>query len=198
MKILCACLLFALAGASEPALAQRQRAVEPVSAPDHHLPGMDGAPAYAKSIGGELWAAWSYRNGDEFDLAVSVLREGVWSEPSYFGAGDGDDQVEAAIVADSSGNLFVGWVVSSENADQGSVMVATRRAGSNRWSSPALIASGDSVASPALEIAGQQVVVAFRNKSGIDLVILNKTGLFGTDNGIIVDGPDPITRKKDK
>ena len=55
--------------------------------PTRYVPrSLDGAIVQIQNdVDGRGWSAWAYRNGAEYDLAVSVSTSpGVWSEPRFF------------------------------------------------------------------------------------------------------------------
>ena len=91
-------------------------------APHRYLAGSDGPLVQVSNPhDGRTWAAWAYRNGSEFDIAIShVDADGNWTEPVFVGRDDRRDQVQPAIAADEFGNVYLAW---SERAT-GRVMVS--------------------------------------------------------------------------
>jgi len=140
-------------------------------------------------LDGTLWAAWAYRNGAEYDLAVSCRDErGFWSEPTFIGEFDGLDQTQPALAADNWGNVYLAYT--EQRPDR--IMLTWLEAGTSVWSTPSPVTEPEVAAMyPALRAVGDRLVVAFR--SGRGLVILDLPLLEPALNGnIFNDGPDPV------
>jgi len=140
-------------------------------------------------VDGTLWAAWAYRNGAEYDIAVSCRdARGLWTEPTLIGVYDGLDQTEPALAADNWGNLYL--VYSEQRPDR--IMLTWLEPGTSAWSTPVrLTESGVLSTDPALRVVGDRLVVAFR--SGRALAILDLPLLSPVmSGGIFNDGPDPV------
>lgn len=145
-------------------------------------------------LDGRTWAAWGYRNGGEFDLALSFTTDGVsWSEPTLFGLDNASDQVEPTFALDPSGTLYLAFTDRGAKAIRLSVLPA----GGTQWSTPALLTNpllhGHS---PALAVVGDRLVVAFRSKQQ---VLLFDVPLFEQplETRGINDGPDPTGLTED-
>jgi len=167
-----------------------------VGAPSHplrYLPNsFDGAIVRAENtVDGRLWAAWSYRNGGEYDLALSVrTAPGVWSEPTLIGLDDGLDQRQPAMALDSRGAMYVAYADGT-----GAIRLIVLQPGGNQWSIPVTVASGEGgLSSPSLMVAGSALIVGYRDGAGVTL----RAVPLLTPNPVnelraIYDGPDPIT-----
>ena len=93
---------------------------------------------------GDVWAAWSYRNGAEYDIAVSVLVDGRWSEPTLLEAGSGRDEVEPALSVDKRGNLYLAYSTRREEA----VYLTVLPAGASQWSAEVPLSTAGESARP--------------------------------------------------
>ena len=64
------------------------------------------------SVRGVTWSAWAYRNGAEYDIAVSWLdSSGRWSEPELLGFDDDVDQRDPALLVDRNGVVYLAYQV---------------------------------------------------------------------------------------
>jgi hypothetical protein len=174
--------------AAAPALAGPTRGRD---LPHRYLPNsLDGRLEQITSpYDGRAWAAWSYRNGGEYDVAVSFRDEmGFWSEPLLLGEDDGRDQSDPVLAADIDGTVYMAYAERSPDR----IMLTWRLEGTDLWSNPTpLTANGLRAKDPALRIVGDRLVVAFR--SGRGLVILDMPLVDPVmDTDIFNDGPDPI------
>lgn len=182
------CLLFiasSLAGA-----ASRDRGL-----PHRYLPGsLDGNPAMLdNTFDGRTWAAWAYRNGIEYDLAVSIRGEdGFWTEPDFFGRGDGVHQEEPSLVVDREGTVYLAY----SERPTGRIMLTWFQRGAAGWSMPVELSAPDVRAvSPALRVVGDRLVVAFRSGRALTILDFPVVGeLMGT--AIFNDGPDPVESRE--
>lgn len=142
---------------------------------------------------GLRWAAWGYRNGAEFDVAIASSADGVWSEPTLIGLDDGIDQIAPSLAVAGDGAIHLVY------HERTSSRIVHRRLDpvSGQWSTPEIVASRRGVASPEVQVFGDRVVVAYRVGRRVELVDFSvATGIvFGT-NGV-QDGPDPFGNKKD-
>lgn len=158
--------------------------------PHRYLPGsLDGALVQVDNpVDGRTWSAWSYRNGGEYDLALSVSGgDEAWSEPIFIGLDDGRDQVEPALAVDAWGVVVLAWT----DRTSGQILASTLALGSDAWAAPvALTAPGVRAQAAALHIIGDDLVVAYRVGSRVEMIqrwIGHETA--GTNS--IYDGPDP-------
>jgi hypothetical protein len=161
--------------------------------PHRYLPGsLDGRLVEVTNpADGTLWSAWAYRNGAEYDLALSFRDElGFWSEPLLIGADDGLDQTQPALAADSRGNVYLAYT--EQRPDR--IMLCWLQAGTTTWSDPvALTELGIRAMYPALRVVGERLVVAFR--SGRGSVILDLPLLESVVGTSMNDGPDPVENR---
>jgi len=135
-----------------------------------------------------VWSAWAYRNGAEFDLALSTSNDGgaVWSEPILIGLDDGIDQADPAVVVDRNGTVFVAYAQGSPKQ----VMLTWRTAGATEFRAPmALTQPLERAGQPALRMIGDRLAVAVQGRSGIRILdfALENNGTLG-----FTDGPDPV------
>lgn len=138
---------------------------------------------------GRAWAAWAYRSGAQYDIALTTRDDaGLWSEPVFIGDGDGRDQVEPVLAADSSGNLYVAYT----DREEGRILLSSMRAGAGRWSAPMPVtAPGSGSHAPALRVVADRLVVAYRKGSDIVIIDLPLIGVGMSLNGL-GDHPDPV------
>ncbi len=171
-----------------------------VGAPSHplrYLPNsFDGAIVQAENtVDGRLWSAWSYRNGGEYDLALSVsTAAGVWSEPILIGLDDGLDQRQPAISIDSRGATYVAYTDGT-----GAIRLTALQPGGHLWSVPVTVAVETSrLSSPSLMVVGSTLIVGYRDGDSVSLRALPLLppqigGQIGNQVRAIYDGPDPTT-----
>ncbi len=158
------------------------------AAPPSHLSRTDGRIAAAVvPADGSTWAVWSYRQGAEYDVALSRRdsETGFWSAPSFFGLADGVDQLDPALVADASGNLYLAW------AESGRILLTVRATGAPEWTAPVSVAPGRLVGSPALRVVGDRLIVAFRHGADVEIHELPLLDLVFRGS-TIHDAPDPV------
>jgi hypothetical protein len=159
--------------------------------PHRYIPnGMDGRLDWITSpVDDTEWSTWAYRNGAEYDIAVSYRDEyGFWSEPLLIGEDDGRDQGEPVLAADRQGTIYVAYAERSPDR----IMITWLTVGSERWATPQpLTANGLRARTPALRVIGERLVVAFRSGRGLVIVDFPIVGPSVTAN-IFNDGPDPV------
>jgi len=159
--------------------------------PHRYIPhGMDGRLDWITSpADGTNWSTWSYRNGAEYDVAISFRGEyGFWSEPLLIGEDDGLDQGEPVLAADRQGTIYLAYAERSPDR----IMITWLTAGSERWSTPQpLTAVGLRARTPALRVIGERLVVAFRSGRGLVIVDFPIVGPT-IEPTIFNDGPDPV------
>lgn len=140
---------------------------------------------------GRTWAAWTYAQRGESDIAVSFLDDqGFWSEPVLLGAGDGVRQVQPAMVSDHNGHLYLAWT--EENS--GRVMLSALPYGMQDWGLPQAVRKDvkGRASSPALMIAAsRRLVVGFVLDGSVRLVELRLLPARLAMQGM-GDGPDPV------
>jgi len=137
-------------------------------------------------VDGRTWAVWSYRNGAEYDIAMSfVTASGAWSEPAFLGLDDGRDQIEPALVADTAGTLYLAYAELETNR----VLLSVLPAHGANWTQPVILAESALSRAPALRMVGDRLIVAYRAAEGIRIVDL--PSFSSGANQSIFDGPDP-------
>lgn len=142
---------------------------------------------------GVSWAAWAYRNGAEYDVAVSFDRgDGIWSEPTLIGQDDGRNQMEPSLTFDARGTLYL--VFTDRTSNQIMLTVLPRSATS--FATPiALTPIGQAAGNPAARVVGDRLVIGYRlGRTGVALVdvpLVDPGGSITTD-GSFTDGPDPV------
>lgn len=143
----------------------------------------------ANPIDGRTWSAWSYRDGAEYDIAISYLDgSGFWSEPSFLGRQDRRDQVQPTMIVDGSGHVYLAFA----DRAAGSVMLSVLAAGTDTWSEPLAVSDpGTRAFMPALSIVGTRLVIAYRSGTSIEIRDLPLLSTVFTGQGI-TDGPDPF------
>jgi hypothetical protein len=160
--------------------------------PTRYVPrSLDGEIVQVRNdIDGHAWSAWAYRNGAEYDLALSVsLIPGVWGEPRLLGLDDGLNQGQPAFSIDSSGNVYLAY-----SGGDGSVHVRALRAGSLTWSPAATLADERGrLSSPSLKVVGNSLVIGYRLGERVELATLPLLPSPAEVNTVasIYDGPDP-------
>ncbi len=159
--------------------------------PDGYHAGLDGKQTRTVTVDGKNWSAWAYRNGDEFDIAVSFQdSEGRWSDPSFIGMDDGVSQVEPQLTTDGAGNLYLVYA----ELDTGRVLMV-RKPRQHDWKSTAAVTpSGVEGRSPEAQVVGTKLVVAFRVRNMVSIVAVPLVPTRET--GAVDDGPDPIGRPR--
>lgn len=162
--------------------------------PHRYLPGgLDSGLVTASAPDtGRTWAAWSYRNGAEFDIALSVVEaEGPWSEPIFLGLHDGADQSRPALVVDPLGRFHVVF-----EDTRGRILLSSLPVGASEWSAPVAISEPQVTATePAARVIGDRLVIAYRAAGTIRLLDLTIEGETVGTRGLN-DGPDPVENKR--
>ena len=144
-------------------------------------------------VDGRIWSIWSYRNGAEFDLAISSNSAGIESDLQLVGLGDGLSQSQPALTIDAAGNVYLAYI-ERHGRGENRLLVSSLRYNRSTWSVPtALTETTPGIAMPALEVIGDRLVVAFRSDDGVDIVQLPL--LTQVILGNFTDGPDPISDK---
>jgi len=173
-------------------------AASPRELPHRYNPkSMDGRLTQVTSTtDGRAWAAWAYRSGAQYDIAVtSTDEDGYWSEPIFIGSNDGGDQVQPVMAGDVDGNVYLAFT----DRASGRILLATLSAGTDTWTAPiALTAPGSGASSPALRVVRDRLVVAYRSGRGIDMIDLPLAGIDGGfSSDTINDNPDPVEYRPD-
>lgn len=146
-------------------------------------------------VDGRTWAAWSYRSGAQYDLALAVQGElGRWSEPVFQGSGDGIDQVDPAFAVHASGLLVVAFA----EPERGRILISTLAPGSNSWTRPVPVASGDDLHAPSMLVLGDRLVVAYRSAEQVRIldIPIGGSSIAGTLG--FTDGPDTTGNRDDE
>jgi hypothetical protein len=142
-------------------------------------------------VNGRTIAAWSFRVGRQYDLALSIRDAGstVWSEPQIFGAADAFQQEQPALAVDVAGNVYVAYAV----RETGQIMLTTLREGADAFAAPIPVTTGTGRrGNPALRIVGARLIVAYRIGASIqiaDLPLLAPEQIRGNIGG---EGPDTL------
>jgi hypothetical protein len=161
--------------------------------PHRYTPGaLDQGLVQVAAPDGRIWAAWAYRNGAEYDIAVAVRdTEGIWSEPSLIGLDDGRSQIRPSLAVDADGNLYLAFA----ERRTGRILLTTRTE-LGAWAAPvAMTSPGSRSTSPRLQVVGSRLVLAF--STGDNVEILDLPLATPDRNGDeylrgFTDGPDPV------
>lgn len=152
--------------------------------------GYDGRPVVVSSpVDGREWAAWTYRNGTETDIAIATrVAGGDWTDPAFLGRNDRMDEAEPALAIDAAGHLYLSF----SSRQSGRVFLTALPAGARGWV-PFLAISPEGVRSgaPALRVVADRVVVAYRSGRSTAIVDFPLFGSRAGTNGI-QDGPDGV------
>jgi len=184
LATLCCCCLMALAVGETAA---RSRLFD---APHRFQPASQdlGLVQIANPVDGRIWAAWAFRDGDGYDIAVALMDEhGRWNEPTFLGRYDGKDQIDPTFVVHASGAMALAF---AEPAT-GRILISLLGSGGEQWSRPLPVASGADLGAPSLMILGDRLVLGYRSGDRVELRTMNlfvdAAGTFG-----FTDGPDPV------
>jgi hypothetical protein len=179
-----------------PAVAGERGKMRGAGTPQRYAPhALDGAIVQlTNAVDGRSWSAWAYRNGAEYDLALSFsTAPGVWSEPSFFGLDDGVDQRRPALAVDARGTLYVAY----DDGD-GTIVLRALRAGSNEWTPAVTVASqAGRFGAANLVVLGESLVVGYRDGDGVTMAVWPLLQPPGNSTSSIYDGPDPTGGMKD-
>ncbi len=142
------------------------------------------------SADGRDWAAWAYRSGAQYDIAlVHTDESGTWTEPVFLGADDGRDQVEPALAADANGNVYVAYA----DRSSGQVLLSTLIAGTETWTTPVALSAAQLRAhSPVLRVVRDRLVVAYRTDRAIEMIDLPLAEIERISLNGMTDGGDPV------
>jgi hypothetical protein len=168
-------------------------AASPRELPHRYNPNsMDGKlTQLTRATDGRTWAAWAYRSGAQYDVAVTSTDEnGYWSDPIFIGSNNDGDQVQPVMAGDVDGNVYLAYT----DRASGRIQLATLSAGTDRWT-PAipLTEPGSGASSPALRVVRDRLVVAYRSGRGIDMIDLPLAGIDGGFSSTTInDNPDPV------
>lgn len=130
--------------------------------PSRFVPALDGTPVIVDlGDGGRGIAAWAYRAGAEYDIAIAARDEaGFWGPPQFIGALDRIDQMEPSLAVDRLGNVYLAFSVRPASGLYLSILPA----GSTAWTAPVALAEADMRAmGPALRVVGDRLAVGFRS-----------------------------------
>ena len=158
--------------------------------PHRFIPSRDADLVQLRNaVDGRSVAAWTYRNGAETDIAVSVLSPtGLWTEPELIGTDDGEDQAQPALAVDSQGTLYLAYV----ERNGGRLMLTALTFGSKQWTRPVVVAQSErSVERPALLVsANRRLIAGYFDGQRVRLVELR---LIRPNSPVQMnDGPDPV------
>jgi hypothetical protein len=140
-------------------------------------------------LDGSVWAAWAWRDGAEYSIAISIQTDGVWSEPFFIGRDDGLNQISPALVFDHQGVAYLAWTVIPGKRVMIAMLPEEPQAGfATRTVSPEDIPSG----MPALTVVGNRLVLAFRTpqKTVLRTLPLYSSPEAGTRG--VQEGPDAV------
>jgi hypothetical protein len=156
--------------------------------PHRFLPSTDrGLIQATNPVDGSSWSIWSYRNGAEFDLAVSTLNDrGYWSEPTFIGSDDGLSQIQPAMVVTDQGVILVAYA----EVETGRVMLTGLIDGS--WTTPRRMSTeGTRARGPAMLLVGDQLIIAYVEGGATKMQRLSVNRGISTHTN---EGPDPVGR----
>ena len=172
-------------------------AAGPRTLPHRYVPrSLDGdLTSIVRTTDRASFAAWSYRSGAEYDIAVSRTDDtGRWNEPQFFGANDGVDQIEPALTADGKGNVYLAY----SDPSFGGIRVVALRADGSSWREPLALqpqAAGSRYSSPALLVVGDHLIVAFAAGDKTSIVPVPVQWLLaegGISTLTITESGDPV------
>jgi hypothetical protein len=151
---------------------------------------LDRQPATAiNPLDGSIWAAWAWRDGAEYSIAISIQTDGVWSEPFFIGRDDSLNQMSPALVFDDHGVAYLAWTVLPVKR----ILIATFPEGLQSGFE-VHTASHEGVPSgmPALTVVSNRLVLAFRTpqKTVLRTLPLYPSGAAGMRG--VQEGPDAV------
>ncbi|HKQ62742.1 MAG TPA: hypothetical protein VJS92_15735 [Candidatus Polarisedimenticolaceae bacterium] len=159
-----------------------------VRPPQRFVPRLDSGLVVVGNVhDGSTWAAWSYRDGSDSDIAISVQSiSGIWSDPFFVGRFDGIEQLEPALASDAYGTVYLAYAESS-----GRVVVRALTANGHTLFQRTVTPEGVQGRSPALLVSGEWLIVAYADRDSIAMLELPLVSPLRPNS--IVDGPDPAT-----
>ena len=160
--------------------------------PHRYAPrSLDQEPVQAVNpVDGSVLAAWGYREGGEYSIALAVKTGETWSEPVFIGRDDRLDQIDPALVFDSRGVAYLAFSV----LQLGQVRITAIAGEPGAALVPRIVSQvGERSVAPALSVIGQRLVVAFRAGEDVvlkDLPLFRQEGFASTQG--IQEGPDAV------
>ncbi len=136
-------------------------------------------------VDGRYWAAWAYRSGTEYDIAISVRQaDGLWSEPRFIGRANSRSEIQPAMALDPEGNLYLAFAI----RETGQIMLSTLRPTQDTWSAPVpVVLEPGRHFTPVLRVVPGQLVIAYRTGPRVEITLLP---LIGPMTMGMNDGPD--------
>jgi hypothetical protein len=184
LALFCTCCVIVLLAAGDVAARSR------LAAPHRFQPASEdtGLVQVQNPVDGRTWAAWAFRSGAEYDIAVALLGDdGRWGEPTFLGRYDGRDQIEPTFVVHESGGVALAFAEPTTDR----ILVSTLAAGARSWSRPLPVVAAEDIGSPSLMLFGDRLVLGFRSGDRVELramsLAVSSAGVFS-----IADGPDPV------
>ncbi len=162
--------------------------------PPRYAPNsLDGALVEVSNpVDGRGWAVWAYRNGAEYDVAVSSTdSNGWWQEPVLIGNNDRRNQTQPALAVDARGTVYLAFVDGPERR----LLLSTLPAGSIDWSPAVPVTAAElRVSRPVLKVVGDHVALAYFAAGQVRLMDFPIVGSRGRTDGVS-EGPDPFDRQ---
>lgn len=160
--------------------------------PHRYLPrSLDQEPVQATDpVDGSVLAAWGYREGGEYSIALAVKTGETWSEPVFIGRDDGLDQLDPALVFDGNGVAYLAYTV----LPLGEVRITAIAGEPDQALTPRVVSPPDSRSGhPALDVIADRLAVAFRSGDGVAIrnIPLFAPGESASTRGI-QEGPDAV------
>ncbi len=147
------------------------------------------------AVDGRTWAVWAFRNGAEYDLALSFVdSNGGWHVPSLVGEGDRRNQTQPTLATDAKGTVYLAFVDGPERRLLMSALVA----GETTWSPLVTLSAPDErAAKPVLRVVGERLVVAYLVAGKLQVLDLALASLpeAGKLPEGVSEGPDPFDRQ---
>jgi hypothetical protein len=146
-------------------------------------------------VDGRTWAVWAFRNGAEYDLALSFVdSNGGWHVPSLVGEGDRRNQTQPALATDARGTVYLAFVDGPERRLLMSALVR----GETEWTPLVTLSAPDErTAKPVLRVVGERLVVAYLvvgKLQVLDLALAGSVPEAGKLPEGVSEGPDPFDR----
>jgi len=164
--------------------------------PRYSPSGLDGPLVQLDNpVDGRTWAVWAFRNGAEYDLALSFVdSNGGWHWPSLVGEGDRRNQTQPTLATDGSGTMYLAFVDGPERR----LLMSTLAFGETEWSALVTLSAPDKrVAKPVLKVVGGRLVVAYLAAGQLqvfDLPLAGSPPEAGKLPEGVSEGPDPFDR----